>query len=143
MTRINVIPVELLTDQHLMAEYRELPMIMGSARRSKPQKFNPPARYTLNSGHVLFFYNKKKYLTDRFLDLVAELYARGFEIDPTARRINFSDLDKFPQIEWKPDKVATEINVARLRERILMKPHWYKYKRQPLPTNWEQLLLPL
>lgn len=28
MTRINLIPVEELTDQHLMAEYRELPMIV-------------------------------------------------------------------------------------------------------------------
>ena len=30
MTRINVIPVEELSDQHLMAEYRELPRAIKS-----------------------------------------------------------------------------------------------------------------
>jgi deoxyribonuclease (pyrimidine dimer) len=96
----------------------------------------------LNSGHVLFFYNKKRFLTNRFLELVAELYARGFEIDPNSRRINFADLDKFPQVMWVPDNSAVTINVDRLRERIMMKPHWYRYKRQPLPPNWQETLLP-
>lgn len=32
MTRINVIPVQLLSDQHLGAEYRELPRVFGAVR---------------------------------------------------------------------------------------------------------------
>ncbi len=57
MTRINVIDPIDLTDQHLMAEYRELPMIMGSLRRSLKSKKGLPKitpKYTLNAGHVTF-----------------------------------------------------------------------------------------
>ncbi len=38
MTRINLIPVHELTDQHLMAEYRELPMIGASLKRTLSSK---------------------------------------------------------------------------------------------------------
>ena len=66
MTRINVIdPIEL-TDQHLMAEYRELPMVMGSLKRTLASKtgFNPkkvPSKFTLNSGHVYRYARKAPY----------------------------------------------------------------------------------
>ena len=66
MTRINTIDVNLLSDQHLMAEYRELPMVHGSLRRTlksangfQLSKVSPV--YTLNAGHVYFWYNKKKF----------------------------------------------------------------------------------
>ncbi len=38
MTRINLIPVEELTDQHLMAEYRELPMIAKALEKTLKSK---------------------------------------------------------------------------------------------------------
>ena len=87
MTRINVIdPIEL-TDQHLMAEYRELPMVMGSLKRTLASKtgFNPkkvPPKFTLNSGHVYFFYDKGKFLERRYSALIAELVRRGYSLDP-------------------------------------------------------------
>jgi hypothetical protein len=65
MTRINVVPVEDLTDQHLMAEYRELPMVLAAARRSKIEGYEVSHAYTLNKGHVKFFYSKKRWLTSR------------------------------------------------------------------------------
>lgn len=132
MTRINVIPVQDLTDQHLMAEYRELPMVPASARRSKPEGYKPTTVYTLNKGHVMFFYNKKKFLQNRWLELIEELYDRGFNIDPAARIVKWKDLDKFPQSDWQPDSNAISINLERIQERIAQKPHWYRYKGQPL-----------
>lgn len=132
MTRINVIPVEELTDQHLMAEYRELPMVMASARRSSPNGYKPTTKYTLNKGHVMFFYNKRKYLLNRWLDLIAELYNRGFNIDPAARTCHWRELDKFTQVDWQPDQYAIDINHERITERINQKPEWYRYYGKPL-----------
>ena len=44
MTRINIIPVEELTDQHLIAEYREIFMIGSSLQRSLKSKNWDPQR---------------------------------------------------------------------------------------------------
>lgn len=132
MTRINVIPVEELTDQHLMAEYRELPMVPAIARRSDPTKFKPTTQYTLNKGHVMFFYDKKKYLLNRWLSLIEELYRRGYAIDPSARTVHWSALDKFPQTDWHPDSQAVSINMQRIEERINQKPHWYRRYGKPI-----------
>jgi deoxyribonuclease (pyrimidine dimer) len=117
-----------------MAEYRELPMVPAAARRSKPDHYKGTNKYTLNSGHVLFFYNKKKYLLDRWLDLINELYSRGFAIDPAARVVHWNALDKFPQVDWIPDQYAIDINRARIDERINQKRHWYKYRKKPLES---------
>lgn len=133
MTRINVIPVEQLTDQHLMAEYRELPMVLSAARRSDPRNYQASNRYTLNQGHVKFFFNKRKYLMDRWLDLIAELYNRGFKIDPASRTVHWRAADKFKQVDWQPDDRAKQINLQRIEERINAKRHWYKFRGQPLP----------
>lgn len=132
MTRINVIPVEELTDQHLMAEYRELPMVMTSARRSSAVGYKPTDKYTLNKGHVMFFYNKKRYLLNRWLDLIAELYHRGYDIDPASRVVHWNELNKFEQVDWQPDQHAYNINIDRINTRISQRPGWYKYHGKPI-----------
>ena len=128
MTRINVVPVTELTDQHLMAEYRELPMVMTSACRSSPSNYIASTRYTLNKGHVSFFYNKKQYLLNRWLDLIAELHDRGFNINPESRRVLWNELNKFPQTEWQPSDNDLKVNRERIQLRISAKPHWYRYR---------------
>ena len=132
MTRINVIPVEDLTDQHLMAEYRELPMVPAAARRSNPANYKPSTVYTLNKGHVLFFFNKKKFLMNRWLELIEELYERKFNIDPSLRIVKWKELDRFPQTDWIPDSHAVSVNMQRITERINQKPNWYRHRSQPL-----------
>ena len=77
MTRINIVdPIEL-TDQHLVAEYREIFMVGSALQRSlKSKNWNPnsiPKQYTLNKGHVKFFYNKGKYLSKRYDELRTEM----------------------------------------------------------------------
>jgi deoxyribonuclease (pyrimidine dimer) len=135
MTRINVIdPIEL-TDQHLMAEYRELPMVMGSLRRSLVAKNGLPKigdKYTLNAGHVKFFYNKGKFLHRRYLMLIGELMVRGYNLDPN-RKADFQVfLDNNLYHDWTPEKEAYIINKQRIDERINQKPHWYRYYGKPL-----------
>lgn len=48
MTRINVVPVFELSDQHLMAEYRELPRVI----KQKINTTDAPRLYKLGLGHV-------------------------------------------------------------------------------------------
>lgn len=130
MTRINVIDPELLTDQHLMAEYRELPMVMGSLRRSLKSKRGLPKipdKYTLNAGHVSHFYNKGRYLHNRYRVLVEHLQKRGYTLDPN-RAADFSVfLDHGLYNDWIPDAAARQINIERINERIAAKPQWYRY----------------
>ena len=50
-------------------------MVEASLRRTLLSKngYNEskvPKKYTLNKGHVYFFYNKGKYLHKRYLDLI-------------------------------------------------------------------------
>lgn len=115
-----------------MAEYRELPMVPASARRSNPATYKPSSTYTLNKGHVLFFFNKKKFLLNRWLELIHELYDRGYKIDPSARIVKWRELDKFPQVDWQPDTNALAVNQQRLDERINAKRAWYRYRGKPL-----------
>lgn len=135
MTRINVIDPKYLTDQHVMAEYRELPMVMGSLRRSLASKHGIPPippRYTLNKGHVTWFYPHGKFLHRRYNALISELTARGYILDP-ARSADFSVFTNNGLYgDWQPDESAMYINAERVSSRISQKPHWYKYYGKPL-----------
>lgn len=142
MTRINcdLEPSEL-TDQHLMAEYRELPMVFGSLKRSlKAQPLNSllkkiPKNYTLNTGHVTFFYNKLKFLELRYNRLRDELKKRNYNLDDNRNL----DLDSFPRIlynDWSDSKRDREILFERLKIRIAEKPNWYRYYSKPIDDNF-------
>ena len=131
MTRINLVPPSELTDQHLIAEYREIFMVAGSLRRtllSKNgfQESRVPKKYTLNKGHVYFFYNKGQYLHKRYLDLISEMKKRGFS--PSDSR-NFPD-DIFIKNnlynDWMPDRKDLLLIRKRINQKIKMKPNWYR-----------------
>jgi deoxyribonuclease (pyrimidine dimer) len=135
MTRINVVDVTQLTDQHLMAEYRELPMVAGSLRRSLRSKRGLPAipdQYVLGRNHVTFFYNKGKFLHDRYNALVAELISRGYKLDPNRE----ADFDTFINNglynDWNITDADVSVNSSRLSEKLTSKLGWYKYYSQPL-----------
>ena len=89
MTRINIIIPSELYDQHLIAEYREIFMVAGSLERTLISKAGykeskVPTRYTLNKGH-LFFYYKGMYLHKRYDAIIVEMKKRGFK--PKSERI--------------------------------------------------------
>ena len=65
--RINVIPMNMLADQHLFAEFREIKMLPKSLLRSWNAKkgidySKISKHYTLNTGHGYFFYDKLNYI---------------------------------------------------------------------------------
>lgn len=122
MTRINVVPVEELSQKHLVSEYREMARLPGNLqaslnRKSKPFNFNEiPSSYTLGTGHVKFFYSKMAFLEKRFEALVNEMLRRGY--NPTFRDSSIFKVDdtRFYN-DYTPTQEALEINRQRIAER--------------------------
>jgi hypothetical protein len=77
VTRINVgiDPAELPT-KLLLAEHRELKRIPNMVRENRVNLTGIPARFTLGTGHVKFFYNKLGYLKDRYHKIYNECVSR-------------------------------------------------------------------
>ena len=77
MTRINAgIPVEKLSDQHLLAEHREIKRIPRTVFKGVV-----PDKFTLGKGHVLFFSDKPRYTFGRYVELYDECHRRGFNVE--------------------------------------------------------------
>lgn len=124
MTRINVVPVESLTREHLIAEYRELPRVFALAHKasqsSKPWTHKQPKEYTMGQGHVLFFYDKLAYLAERHALLVQEMQRRGYNPSYTGS-LRGEWQGRIPKGYWhsyEPDSVAVAINLERIDKRL-------------------------
>ena len=134
MTRVNLIDPSELANQHLFAEFRELKMIPKALARSlKTQSVDKilkkiPKEFTLNTGHVLFFYDKGEYLRRRYEQLTEELIARGYNINRDAK-FDPDDIMFDPQWngDYKPDERAFAIIRERIAEKISQKPSFYKW----------------
>ena len=134
MTRINLVSPSELADQHLVAEYREIFMVGPALQRSlKSPNWNKtketlPKEFTLNGGHVKFFYNKGKYLHKRYEELIEEMKSRGMNPDPsrTFKREQWPD-DLYN--DWLPTTKDLEIIRERITQRINQKPDWYRWTK--------------
>ncbi len=83
MTRINAfIPVEDLSNKHLIAEHREIKRIPNHVAKhfSKMSLSKIPKQFTLNTGHVTFFFDKGLYTYERYEQLYKECKRRGFNV---------------------------------------------------------------
>ena len=132
MTRINIISPSELTDQHLIAEYREITMVPAALSRTLKSKTGfkkerISKNYTLNTGHVYFFYDKGLYLNKRYDELVKEMKIRGFNPDPN-RKFPKEVFPKELYNDWMPTLEDQKIIRKRLAEKIAMKPNWYRKK---------------
>ena len=131
MTRINIIPVKELFDQHLIAEYREITMVPAALKRTinsksglKLSKINNT--FTLNKGHVYFFYNKGKYLHKRYKEIVKEMKARGFQPNPNRKFPKNIFIENNLYNDWQPSVEDYKIIRERIKSKIKARPFWYK-----------------
>lgn len=125
MTRINVVPVSELTDNFIMAEYYELPRVFLLVHRHtlkgrEPGELGIPSAYTMGSGHVKFFYDKLKWLTERHRQLREEGKKRKLDlhVDPDAagiEHISFRHTAFWG--DYVPTPEAIQINRNRLQIR--------------------------
>ena len=113
MTRINVViqPKEL-TNQHLIAEHREIKRIPNCISKGKYNMDNIPDRFKLGTGHVKFFYNKLLYLKNRYVKLYNECIVRGFNVQ------NYNSAWDNVPIELMNDYKPTDQDRQIIKERI-------------------------
>lgn len=139
MTRINLVPPAELMDQHLFAEFREIKMVPKALGRSLKARGangvlrNVPVSFRLGTGHVSFFYDKGKYLEQRYELLKEELRKRG---------VNFNEQSQFDpdgfysDARFYKDYSPTEKALTLIRERINIrineKPEFYRYYGNPI-----------
>lgn len=120
MTRINAnIPPAHLIDQHLFAEYREMVRIPNAVNKSYAKALaaisKAPTSYKLGAGHVVFHYNKLKYLHKRFLAIKDELNKRGIANNMTDSMFNGLPSDLYNDADLT---YANSIVMPRIIERI-------------------------
>jgi hypothetical protein len=125
VTRINVVPVSELCDQHLLAEFRELTRIPNCvlSGKLKTNYKDMPADYVLGPGHVKFFVNKLGWLEQRYDELYRECVARGFNVT----KIFPSDELRNSKISingWAVSDNAVRINRERIKVRMPQRPRW-------------------
>jgi len=132
MTRINAdIDPKLLKRMHLLAELREITMIPAALSRSLMTSSKLivlsriPKKFTLNTGHVKFFYNKLEFLKNRFDRLADEMERRGYNPDRN-RRTSFDGFADIFYNDWQSSDQDDDIVHERIALRISQKPHLYE-----------------
>lgn len=127
MTRINVIPVSELSDQHLIAEYHELPRVL----KQDINIADAPEKYVLGKGHMKWAKRYSLFTRARYIALCREMALRGFNVNYYTDNFDTS-LHK----HWyDPTPEDIEINRQRIREKYQMKPNWYRWTKRTKP-NW-------
>lgn len=129
MTRINLVDPSELYDQHLVAEYREIFMVGSSLQRSlrSPnwKRIDIPNKFTLNKGHVKFFYDKGLYLYLRYQSLVKEMKNRGMSPDAD-RTFKIEQWPTHLYNDWTPSEEDKDVIRERITQRVNEKPGWYR-----------------
>lgn len=132
MTRINLMHPTVLTRRHLVAEYKEITQILHPLSRAIANGTvldNIPANYTLNGGHVRFWYDKGLWIENRITLLKDEMCRRGVNVDLdlfATRIVRIrSTLSPTLMNDWQHTKKDMMVNAERVMQRIVEKPHLY------------------
>lgn len=126
MVRVNLIEPKKLTDQHLIAEYNEILMLAGYAKKY-PSLDGIPETYKLGPGHIKFFKNKLRYLKQRHEKIKREMKSRGFKTNKSLLLENFpASLKK----SWSPEDKDFKVIKTRISQKIKLKPDYYRYYRE-------------
>ena len=129
MTRINVVPVEELSDQWLLAEYRELPRVIKQEVRTD----DAPEFYKLGKGHVKWAKKHAWWCVCRYEEICDEMEYRGFTVHyPYDDLYNFSHGSNCG-CGYVVIGDDIQINRQRLIEKYRMKPNFYKWTNRTKP----------
>ncbi len=126
-----------LTDQWLIAEYRELPMVVGSLRVNGWKiKSEPLTVFNLGKGHLNWFKSRLLYLRRRHEEVKKEMILRGFKCDV----LNI-ERDKCPSEFWNDWQPTIEDSLklrGRLEEKLRANKlpiTWWRYNRVNLSSE--------
>ena len=132
MVRVNLVNPKKLADQHLIAEYDEILMLVSYLKKY-PKIEDIPKKYCLGKGHMKFFKDKLLYLKKRHELLKSEMKNRGFQINKTINLDLFSTKNKK---DWKPKKEEINIISKRIILKIKLKPSYYRYHGEYRSANF-------
>lgn len=128
MTRINVVPVDELSDEHLKGEYHEIlrpfglvkkALINGLNKWNFAKKYpNQPNDYTLGTGHVVFFYDKLVFIGKRHQELFVEMTRRGYNPTPIDYVSLEMSLPQWVLNDYTPTENALKLNRQRIQDNI-------------------------
>lgn len=128
MTRINLVDPGELTDAHLLDEHADIPavfrlIVCWQARlRTHGTESEPPLpdAYTLETGHIRFFYDKAAWLAARHKALTAEIGRRGLEAEVSDPDTLMQEIDPAFQADtpYLPSLSEVAASYKRLRDRI-------------------------
>lgn len=127
MTRVNVITPNELVNKHLMGEIHEITRVFGLVRKAQDRKINKynfkekikqPSAYTMGTGHVYFFYDKLKFITDRYYALCEEAKVRGYKVNPIEKESLTSSINDWWFNDYQPTEEAKTISRVRINDRL-------------------------
>lgn len=141
--RINVISTVYLTDQHLVAEYREMKMITyyyvkSAATKTGIDKSKISERYVLSQGHAYMWYDKFGYIEKRFQAICDEMRYRGFKCDYD--KLDYTGIPKSAFGNFVPTQADVKVNLDRVLIRLAKQPGWYKFLGHRV-SNWNKFYL--
>ena len=143
MTRINahIKPKDLL-DQHLLAEYREIVripnVVMSNLSNAYDKVKLAPKTFKLSTGHVIYFYDKIKFLHQRYLALKQELDYRGIENNMSDEMFYNIPSDLYNDIA--ECDIANDLVVNRIIERATSMKSLKYYKQEITLTDYLQII---
>ena len=122
MTRINVIPVEQLSNGFLSCEHYEIIRVYHCVeaailRGETPDDWRNPPTYRMGAGHVRFFYPRLGYIRRREVEIQVEMLFRGIPL--IREQYDTSAIPSLWFQDWEPDEEARIANRKRLAERDL------------------------
>jgi len=132
MVRVNLVDPKRLSDQHLVAEYDEILMLLAYIKKY-PEIDNIPKEYCLGKGHMSFFKDKVLYLKKRHEIIKTEMKKRGFQTNKT---VNLKSFAKKNKSDWKPDGKDLEIIIKRIISKLRLKPDYYRYYSKYKSANF-------
>ena len=133
-----------LLDQHLIAEYEELPMLIGSLKYWNWEiKSEIPIKFKLGTGHMNFLKIRLAYIKRRHIEIKKEMNIRGFKNDSLT--IDLKNIDNKFCNDWKPDWEATIIIRKRIIQRILNFKDitWWRFHRKKMNKRKIDLIIDL
>lgn len=135
MTRINsAIPVIKLTDEHLLAEHREIKRLPANFVKSLESGAlkRIPEEFCLGKGHVIFFLDKARFTLDRYRLIREECLRRGFNVPDYSENWKLVSLKSC----WKshiPTEKEKVLLIQRISEKIKGSPKaCFHYERRPV-----------
>lgn len=134
MTRVNVVSPKELSDQWLLAEYRELPRVL----KGNFSILNAPKQYKLGEGHVAWARYFALYTNARFKEIIKEMQYRGFKTSFNA------DLGKYItngiKNDYRPNLNDLRVNRDRLIERYKANPKVHKWTKRTKPSYLKEVI---